>query len=605
MNTIGTHTINLQVSDGVTTEDATGTLTIDPAANAGGPYEVTAGNPVTLTANPDSVALGSSNAGTNNGILKNEFQFGLNLLGILPVNVDAASLGTISAATVYSGGVLQSVQFNSANLTLADTSGTANYMGEAGLTFSLTGVHATLVSSAPESVTPDGNSWWHCFTGEFQSHSQLRRHDNHRNWTSRERQLRHQLRDLACRVVSGKSGYGCDRHGKQQQYWNVRHPCYRLGFAFLQAVLSPSTYSSIALTSLLDHLESISTGRRISSTVINPPAYTNDFALDSSNAGTNNGILKNEFSLGLNVLGVLPVSVDSPTTGDVNLATVYNNGVLQNAQFISGSGINLGNVSGSASNGIAGLTFSLTGVHASIYSTAPETVTPDGNGGGTISLQNTNLVLNAGQLTIQGTGALSSIVYSIDFGQSPESASAAGLGLTSTITVGGGDNATFDFHASGAILTLLQEILSPSTYTQVQAYIAGGTYGIDFQGTANLTTAITQVPTYAWTISNPATRPFHDCHGSRSHPYMGTAPGVGLYHRWDVDSESYGDRWKLFRYFSRPHDFHCGGMDSGGSSRVNAVHAYRVRSRASRAIGEPSPSTSTGVMEVRSRQSPD
>ena len=166
----------------------------------------------------------------------------------------------------------------------------------------------------------------------------------------------------------------------------------------------------------------------------------------------------------------------------------YSNGVLTGVKY-DNANLTLSDSSGTAytQGDVAGLSFSLTGINAVVNSSATETVTPDGHYGGSINMSNTTLTLDSGQLTIQGLGALSSIVYSDNLATSPATFTIGQLGINSTLTVDSSYNATLDFSISGNVVTFLDQVLSPSDIASVNEYLGrGSTFGIDMQGTTNV-----------------------------------------------------------------------------------------------------------------------
>lgn len=102
----------------------------------------------------------AGNGTGNSGVLLNELDATLSALG-LNIALNPAITGTIDADLIYNAGVLESVQFLSADLSVASASDSDSFSIpfppiSAGISVSLTGIGADVVSSIPELATPDG-----------------------------------------------------------------------------------------------------------------------------------------------------------------------------------------------------------------------------------------------------------------------------------------------------------------------------------------------------------------------------------------------------------------------------------------------------------------
>lgn len=239
-----------------------------------------------------------------------------------------------------------------------------------------------------------------------------------------------------------------------------------------------------------------------------------EFVLAGNEVG-NNAILKNEFQLSASLLGLIGLNLNSAFSGTMKLDTDYAGDVLTGVKFNSGN-LTLADASTNIDFlGIAGFSFSLLGVKGTVVSSSTESVTPDGNRGGTVSVANTSLILNDGTLTIGGTGLASGVApLTINFLSNPATIPIGLFGSTATMTVDGNNIGTIEFELGGSLSSLLGSFgVGPDALAIINTIISGS-FGIDLTGSANLTDKIFPPDlTYSWDVNNDGI--FGDATGNR------------------------------------------------------------------------------------------
>ncbi len=239
-----------------------------------------------------------------------------------------------------------------------------------------------------------------------------------------------------------------------------------------------------------------------------------EFVLAGNEVG-NNAVLKNEFQLSASLLGLIGLNLNSAFSGTMKLDTDYTGEVLTGVKFNSGN-LSLADASTTVDFlGIAGFSFSLLGVKGTIVSSATESVTPDGNRGGTVSVANTNLILNDGSLTIGGTGLASGVTpLTINFLSNPATIPIGLFGSTATMTVDSGNIGSLEFQLGGSLSSLLASFGVGSDALAIINTIISGSFGIDITGSADLTDKIFPPDlTYSWDVNNDGL--FGDATGNR------------------------------------------------------------------------------------------